>query len=91
MNKKELIDAVAEKAGMSRTQAARAVDATLAAITEALQNDEKVQLMGFGTFSAKLRPARTGRNPRTGEAMEIAASRSVGFKAGSLLRGAAEK
>ena len=91
MNKKELIDAVAAKAGMPRTQAARAVDAALTAVTEALQNGEKVQLMGFGSFEPKVRPARQGRNPRTGEAMEIAASRSVGFKAGSLLRGAAEK
>ena len=91
MNKKELIDAVAAKAGMPRTQAAHAVDAALAAITEALNNDEKVQLLGFGSCEPKVRPARTGRNPRTGEALEIPASRSVGFKAGSLLRGAAEK
>ena len=86
MNKKELIDAVAAKAGMPRTQAAHAVDAALAAITEALNNDEKVQLLGFGSFEPKVRPARTGRNPRTGEALEIPASRSVGFKAGSALR-----
>ena len=91
MNKKELIDAVAAKAGMPRTQAAHAVDAALAAITEALNNDEKVQLLGFGSFEPKVRPARTGRNPRTGEALEIPASRSVGFKAGSLLRGTPEK
>ena len=87
MNKKELIDAVAAKAGMPRTQAAHAVDAALAAITEALNNDEKVQLLGFGTFEAKVRPARQGRNPRTGETLEIAESKNVGFKAGSALRG----
>ena len=91
MNKKELIDAVAAKAGLPRTQASRAVDAALAAVTEALQAGEKVQLIGFGAFEPKVRPAHTGRNPRTGEPMDIAASRSVAFKAGSALRGAAEK
>ena len=91
MNKKELIDAVAAKAGMPRTQAAHAVDATLAALTEALNSGEKVQLIGFGSFESKIRPARKGRNPRTGEELDIPASRSIGFKAGSLLRGAAEK
>ena len=86
MNKKELIEAVAEKAGMSRAQAARAVDATLASVAEALSKDEKVQLLGFGTFEKKVRPARLGRNPRTGETLEIAESKNVGFKAGSALR-----
>ena len=87
MNKKELIEAVAEKAGMPRAQAARAVDATLAAVAEALSEGQKVQLLGFGTFERKIRPARQGRNPRTGETLEIAESRSVAFKAGSALRG----
>ncbi len=87
MNKKELIEAVAEKAGMPRAQAARAVDAVLASVTEALEKGEKVQILGFGTFEQKIRPARQGRNPRTGETLEIAESRSVGFKAGSALRG----
>ena len=87
MNKKELIEAVAEKAGMSRAQAARAVDATLASVAEALSKGEKVQILGFGTFENKIRPARQGRNPRTGETLEIAESRNVGFKAGSALRG----
>ena len=87
MNKKELIEAVAEKAGMSRAQAARAVDATLASVAEALSKDEKVRLLGFGTFETKVRPARQGRNPRTGETLEIAESKNVGFKAGSALRG----
>ncbi len=91
MNKKELIDAVAAKAGLPRTQAARAVDAALAAMTEALKKDEKVQLMGFGTFEPKVRPARMGRNPRTGEPTEIAESWRVAFKPGSLLRGKPEK
>ena len=86
MNKKELIEAVAEKAGMSRAQAARAVDATLASVAEALSKGEKVQLLGFGTFEKKVRPARQGRNPRTGETLEIAESKNVGFKAGSALR-----
>ena len=87
MNKKELIEAVAEKAGMPRAQAARAVDATLATVAEALSEGQKVQLLGFGTFERKIRPARQGRNPRTGETLEIAESRSVAFKAGSALRG----
>ena len=87
MNKKELIEAVAEKAGMPRAQAARAVDATLAAVADALAAGQKVQLLGFGTFEAKVRPARQGRNPRTGETLEIAESKNVGFKAGSALRG----
>lgn len=86
MNKKELIEAVAEKAGMPRAQAARAVDATLAAVAEALSEGKKVQLLGFGTFEAKTRPARQGRNPRTNEVLEIPESKSVGFKAGSALR-----
>ena len=90
MNKKELVNAVAEKTGLPRTQAAHAVDATLSALTDALNNGEKVQLMGFGTFETKVRPARQGRNPRTGETLDIPASRSVGFKAGSLLRGKPE-
>ncbi len=87
MNKKELIEAVAEKAGMPRAQAARAVDAALAAVADALAAGQKVQLLGFGTFEAKVRPARQGRNPRTGETLEIAESKNVGFKAGSALRG----
>ncbi len=87
MNKKELIEAVAEKAGMPRAQAARAVDATLAAVADALVGGQKVQLLGFGTFEVKTRPARQGRNPRTGEMLEIAESKNVGFKAGSALRG----
>ena len=87
MNKKELIEAVAEKAGMPRAQAARAVDATLASVAEALSKGEKVQLLGFGTFEKKVRPARQGRNPRTGETLEIAESKNVAFKAGSALRG----
>ena len=86
MNKKELIEAVAEKAGMPRAQANRAVDAALASVAEALSKGEKVQLLGFGTFEKKVRPARQGRNPRTGETLEIPESRSVGFKAGSALR-----
>ncbi len=87
MNKKELIEAVAEKAGLPRAQAARAVDATLAAVADALVGGQKVQLLGFGTFEVKTRPARQGRNPRTGEMLEIAESKNVGFKAGSALRG----
>ena len=82
MNKKELIEAVAEKAGMSRAQAARAVDATLTAVADALADGQKVQLLGFGTFEIKERAARVGRKPSTGETIEIPAKKTPSFKAG---------
>jgi len=88
MNKAELIDAVAESADLSKASATRALDAALDAITNALKNDDQVTLVGFGTFSVKARAARTGRNPRTGEAIQIAASNVPGFKAGKALKDA---
>jgi DNA-binding protein HU-beta len=88
MNKAELIDAVAAKADLSKADAGKAVDAVVQAITEALGRGDQVSLVGFGTFSVKHRAARSGRNPRTGEAMEIAASSQPGFKAGKALKDA---
>ena len=88
MNKGELVDAVAASSGLSRADAAKAVDATLDAIQGTLANGGGVSLVGFGTFSVKARAARMGRNPRTGEAIHIAASNVPGFKAGKGLKDA---
>lgn len=86
MNKAEFIAGVAEKAGLTRKQAEAAVAAFTQTVTEALKAGDKVQLMGFGTFEIKDRPARTGRNPATGESIEIAASKTPVFKAGKSLK-----
>jgi len=88
MNKSELIEAVAEKTNLSKADAARAVDAVLESITEALKQGDSVALVGFGTFEVRERAARTGRNPRTGETIEIKASRAPAFKAGKALKDA---
>ena len=88
MKKVELIEAVAAKAGITKADAGRAVDATIATITEALVKGDKVPLVGFGTFAVSERAARTGRNPQTGETVEIAARRAVTFKAGAALKDA---
>jgi len=88
MNKGELIESVAAAAGLSRADATRAVDAVLDSVTRALAGGSSVSLVGFGTFTVKSRAARTGRNPRTGEAIQIAASRVPGFKAGKALKDA---
>ncbi|MCK4839863.1 MAG: HU family DNA-binding protein [Desulfobulbaceae bacterium] len=88
MNKAELIDAVAESADLSKASASRAVDAFVAAVTGALQKGDQVAMVGFGTFSVKARAARTGRNPRTGEPIQIKASNNPGFKAGKALKDA---
>ena len=88
MNKSELIDAIAGSADITKADAARALDATLAAITAALKAGDAVTLVGFGTFSVKERAARKGRNPRTGVAMDIAASKVPDFKAGKGLKDA---
>jgi len=88
MNKAELIDAVAESADLSKASAGRSVDAAIDAITNALQKGENVTLVGFGTFSVRHRAARTGRNPRTGEEIQIKASKVPGFKAGKALKDA---
>ena len=83
MNKTELIDAVAAKAGLSKVDAKKALDAVLDSIAEAVKGGDKVALVGFGTFSVTERAARTGRNPQTGATIEIAAKKSVKFKAGA--------
>lgn len=88
MNKAELIDAVAEASEISKAAATRAVDAVIDEITKALKKDEQVTLVGFGTFTVRSRAARTGRNPQTGEAIQIKASRAPGFKPGKALKDA---
>jgi len=88
MNKGELIESVAAAAGMSRADATKAVDAVLDSITRTLAGGGGVSLVGFGTFSVKARAARMGRNPRTGEAIQIKASNVPGFKAGKALKDA---
>ena len=88
MNKRELTDAVASAAGLGKAEAGRAVDAVLWAISGALGQGDSVSLVGFGTFSVKHRAARQGRNPRTGETIQIAATSVPGFKAGRALRDA---
>ena len=88
MNKSELTDAIADEADISRASAARALDAALNAIQGSLQDGEPVALVGFGTFSVRERAARTGRNPRTGEEIEIAAAKLPAFKPGKALKDA---
>ena len=91
MNKTELRDAVAEAAGLSGAQAEKALNAVLDSITSALSNGDKVTLTGFGTFEARERAARRGRNPQSGEEIEIAASTTPAFKAGAQLKQAVNK
>ena len=86
MNKVTLVAKIAEKSGLSKKQAELALGAFIDSVTEALKEGDKVQLMGFGTFEIKDRPARTGRNPATGESIEIAASKTPVFKAGKSLK-----
>lgn len=88
MNKGELIDVVADDAGLSKADATRTVDAVITAITKALKKGDQVALVGFGTFAVKNRAARQGRNPRTGETIQISASKVPGFKAGKALKDA---
>jgi DNA-binding protein HU-beta len=88
MNKAELIDAVAEETNLSKADAERATKAVLDSIIGELGKGGQVTLPGFGTFSVRERAARTGRNPQTGETMEIKASKSPGFKAGKAFKDA---
>ncbi|MBT8059998.1 MAG: HU family DNA-binding protein [Xanthomonadales bacterium] len=88
MNKSDLVDAVADAAGLSKADAGRALDATIDTITGALKSGQAVSLVGFGTFSVRDRAARTGRNPRTGETIQIKASKNPAFKAGKALKDA---
>ena len=86
MTKVTLVTKIAEKSGLSKKQAELALGAFIDSVTEALKEGDKVQLMGFGTFEVKERAARTGRNPSTGETIEIPASKTPTFKAGKGLR-----
>ncbi|MBR7143016.1 MAG: HU family DNA-binding protein [Clostridia bacterium] len=88
MNKVQLVEAVAKNAGLTKKDAGLAVDAVFAAITDALKADDKVSLIGFGSFEVKTRGARTGRNPQTKQPIEIPASKSPAFKAGKALKDA---
>ena len=88
MNKNDLISAVADSSGLSRSQAGQAVEGVFEAITGALKSGDEVRLVGFGTFSVAKRKASTGRNPRTGEPMSIKASTQPKFKAGKGLKDA---
>lgn len=91
MNKTDLVAAVAEKTGLSKKDSEKAVSAVFESITSALTEGDKVQLVGFGAFEVKERPARIGRNPRTKEEIEIPASRAAAFKAGKALKDAVSK
>lgn len=86
MNKSELIDAIASAADVTKATAGRTLDATIEAITKALKGGNTVSLVGFGSFQVKARAARMGRNPRTGEAIEIKAANVPSFKAGKALK-----
>lgn len=83
MNKTELVNAITEKSGLAKTDAKKALEATLEAITEAVKNDEKVALIGFGTFETAVRAARQGINPATKETINIPEKKVVKFKASS--------
>lgn len=88
MNKNELVTALAEKTGMKKTEVEKVLKAFTDTVAEELKKGEKIQLVGFGTFETAERPAREGRNPRTGETMKIAASKAPKFKAGKGLKDA---
>ena len=87
MNKAQLIDAIAEKAGLTKADSKKALQAFVATIGESLKKDEKVALVGFGSFSVSERSARAGRNPQTGKTIQIPAKKVVRFKAGAELEG----
>jgi DNA-binding protein HU-beta len=86
MNKNDLVAAVADNASLTKADAAKAVDGVFDAITDALKKNDDVRIVGFGTFSVAKRKATTGRNPRTGETIQIAASKQPKFKAGKGLK-----
>ena len=88
MTKQEFVEAIAKEAGLTKADAARAVDAYAKVVTKALKASKKVSLVGFGTYATSKRAAREGRNPRTGEPVKIAARTAVTFKAGSKLKDA---
>ncbi|RKZ47413.1 MAG: DNA-binding protein HU [Gammaproteobacteria bacterium] len=88
MNKAELIESIADSADLSKASAGRALDAAIESITQALKKGDTITLVGFGTFSVRNRAARMGRNPRTGEEIQIKASKVPGFKPGKALKDA---
>lgn len=88
LNKQELIDSIAESADISKASAARALDGMVGSITDALKAGDSLTLVGFGTFSVRKREARAGRNPKTGEAIQIKAANVPAFKAGKALKDA---
>lgn len=88
MNKAELIDAIANSADLSKASAARALEAMLDSVSKTLKRGDSITLVGFGTFLVRKRAARTGRNPKTGEAIKIKASKVPAFKAGKALKDA---
>lgn len=91
MTKQEFIEAIAAKSGLTKADSSRAVEAFIETVTCTLKKGDKVTLTGFGVFSVSKRAARSGRNPRTGEVVKIAASNSVKFKTGSKLKEAINK
>ena len=88
MNKNELISSIASETGLTKTDAAKAVDAFVSSISSALKSGDEVRLVGFGTFDVKTRAARTGLNPRTKETIQIPEAKVPSFKAGSALKDA---
>lgn len=90
MNKNRLVAIIAEKSGLTKKDAEAALNAYTDAVTEALRDGDSVQMIGFGTFEVKERAARKGHNPRTGEAVEIAACKVPSFKAGKALKDAVQ-
>lgn len=86
MTKAELVNAIAKEADLTKVQAGKALDATVKAISGALKQGDKITIVGFGTFSVGERAARVGKNPQTGERLEIKASKVPKFKAGKLLK-----
>jgi len=88
LNKQELIDAVADEAGVEKSSAAETIDAVLATVSKTVAAGESVQLIGFGTFATGARAARSGRNPKTGETIEIPAAKTVKFTAGKAFKDA---
>ncbi len=91
MNKADLVSVVAEKAGLTKKDSEKAINALFEAVSDALVNDDKVQLVGFGSFEVKSRAPRIGRNPKTKESIQIPASKSPVFKAGKALKDAVSR
>jgi len=88
VNKTQLVEKIASSADISKASAGRALDAFIDAVSDTLQTGDQVALVGFGTFSVRTRAARTGRNPKTGEEIQIAEAKVPGFKAGKALKDA---